>query len=139
VADYSAIRSGLAAALETLDSFLVVHSTVPNRVVPPAAIVVPARPVAEYHQSFDGTGGNLTLFRFDIVTAVQSMTEEWAQTDVDTLVSGSGSVISALEADPTLGGACLTLQVTQATDYGMVEFADSSFIGCRFSVEVYAR
>ena len=139
MADYNAIRSGLATALDTLDAFLVVHSTVPNRVVPPAAIVVPGRPVVEYHQSMDGTAGMLQLFRFEIVTALQSMTEDYAQTDLDELVSGSGSVQAALETDPTLGGACITLQVTQASDYGMVEFADSSFIGCRFSVEVYAR
>ena len=63
----------------SVPTFLTVHATVPNRIVAPAAVVVPGRPVATYHDSMIGSGGSLTVFNFEIVCAVQSMTEEFAQ------------------------------------------------------------
>jgi hypothetical protein len=139
MADYTAIRDGLATRLDTVSTFLTVHATVPNRIVAPAAVVVPGRPVATYHDSMVGSGGSLTVFNFEIVCAVQSMTEEFAQDALDDLISGTSSVPAAIEADPTLGGAATTCQVRQAVDYGVVTFADTEFIGARFLVEVYAR
>jgi len=139
MADYTAIRDGLATRLETVSTFLTVHATVPNRIVAPSAVVVPGRPVATYHDSMVGTSGSLTVFNFELVCAVQSMTEEFAQDALDDLISGADSVPAAIEADPTLGGAATTCQVRQAVDYGVVAFADTEFIGARFLVEVIAR
>jgi hypothetical protein len=139
MADYTAIRDGLATRLDTVPTFLTVHATVPNRIVAPAAVVVPGRPVATYHDSMIGSAGSLTVFNFEIVCAVQSMSEEFAQDALDDLISGTSSVPAAIEADPTLGGAATTCQVRQAVDYGVVAFADTEFIGARFLVEVYAR
>ena len=139
MADYTAIRDGLATRLGTVSTFLTVHATVPNRIVAPAAVVVPGRPVATYHDSMIGSGGSLTVFNFDIVCAVQSMAAEFSQDTLDDLISGSGSVPAAIEADPTLGGAATTCQVRQAVDYGVIAFADTEFIGARFSVEAFAR
>jgi hypothetical protein len=139
MADYTAIRDGLAAQLETVPTFLTVHATVPNRIVAPAAVVVPGRPVATYHDSMIGSGGSLTVFNFELVCAVQSMTEEFSQAALDELISGANSVPAAVEADPTLGGAATTCQVRQAVDYGVVAYGDSEFIGARFLVEAYSR
>jgi hypothetical protein len=139
MADYTAIRDGLATRLDTVPTFLTVHATVPNRIVAPAAVVVPGRPVATYHDSMIGSGGSLTLFNFELVCAVQSITEAFSQAALDDLISGTNSVPAAIEADPTLGGAATTCQVRQAVDYGVVAFADTEFIGARFLVEVYAR
>ena len=139
MADYAAIRDGLAARLETISTFVVVHSTVPGRVVAPAAVVVPGRPIAVYHDSMVGSGGSLTVYNFEVVCCVQSIAEEFAQDTLDGLISGTGSVQAAIEADPTLGGAATTCQVRQAVDYGTVAFADTEFIGARFEVQVYAR
>ena len=139
MADYTAIRDGLATRLDTVPTFLTVHATVPNRIVAPAAVVVPGRPVATYHDSMIGSGGSLTVFNFELVCAVQSMSEAFSQAALDDLISGTSSVPAAIEADPTLGGAATTCQVRQAVDYGVVAFADTEFIGARFLVEVYAR
>lgn len=139
MADYAAIREGLKTRLETIDTFLVVHATVPGRVVAPAAVVVPGRPLAVYHDSMVGSSGSLTVFQFEIVCCVQSMAEEFAQDTLDLLISGTSSVQAAIEADPTLGGSATTCQVRQAVDYGTVEFADSVYYGARFICEVYAR
>lgn len=141
MADYGAIRSGLAARLEavTATPFLTVHATVPSAVTVPAAVVVPSRPIATYHDSMTGNAGSLTTFRFEIVVMLQQMTEQFAQDALDALVSGAGSVPAAIEDDVTLGGAALTAQVTQATDYGVLQWADTEYIGARFLVEVHAR
>jgi hypothetical protein len=139
VADYGAIRQGLADALDTIPTFLTVYASTPSRITPPSAIVLPGRPVADYHASMDGTAGALTRFPFDVLAAVQQMAESYNQEKLDALISGTGSVPAALEADPTLGGVCLTLQVSTATDYGLLTFADSTFVGVRYSVEVFAR
>ena len=139
MADYTAIRDGLATRLETIDAFLTVHATVPGRIVAPAAVVVPGRPVAVYHDSMIGSGGSLTVFNFELVCAVQSMSEAFSQAALDELISGANSVPAAVEADPTLGGAATTTQVRQAVDYGVIAYADTEFVGARFLVEVYAR
>lgn len=141
MADYAAIRAGIATRLEavTATPFLTVHDTVPGSVTVPAAVVMPARPIATYHESMTGAAGSLTMFRFDVLVLLQNMAEEYSQNALDALISGTGSVPDAIEADPTLNGAALTSQVTQATDYGVVEWADSAYIGARFAVEVHAR
>jgi hypothetical protein len=87
----------------------------------------------------DGTAGALTRFRFEVIAAVQQYAEAYNQEKLDGLISGPGSIQAVLEADPTLGGACLTLQVSSASDMGMVQFSDSSFIGLRLQVEVFSR
>tara|TARA_R110000824_G_scaffold189899_2_gene371320 strand:+ start:949 stop:1368 length:420 start_codon:yes stop_codon:yes gene_type:complete len=139
MADYTAIRTGLAARLETIDIFLTVHATVPGRIAAPAAVVVPGRPVAQYHQSMSGAAGSLTLFRFQVTCAVQSMTEQYSQDRLDDLISGAKAVSTAIEADPTLGGAAITSEVTQTVDYGVISFADTEYVGASMLVEVYAR
>ncbi len=136
---YAAIRDGLAVRLRTLAVFTVVYDTVPGRVVAPCAVVVPGRPIAGYHETMAGSGGQLIRFNFDVVAILQAMAEEWNQDALDALISGPASVPAAIEADTTLAGSALTSQVTQATDYGYVEWADSSYIGARWTVVVHAR
>ena len=139
MADYGAIRQGLADALATIPTFLTVYASTPSRITPPSAIVLPGRPVADYHRSMEGTAGALTRYNFEIIAATQQMAAVYNQEKLDALVSGTGSIPAVLEADPTLGGECLTLQVSAATDYGLLTFADSTFVGVRFSVEVFSR
>jgi hypothetical protein len=136
---YSAIRDGLAVRLRTLDLFTVVYDTVPGRVVAPCAVVVPGRPIAGYHESMNGQGGQLIRFSFDILAIVQAMAEEYNQDALDALISGAASVPVALEADPTLGGVSAAVVCTSATDYGMIRFSDTEYVGARFNTEVYAR
>tara|TARA_R110000822_G_scaffold295721_2_gene417956 strand:+ start:4488 stop:4907 length:420 start_codon:yes stop_codon:yes gene_type:complete len=136
---YSAIRDGLAVRLRTLDTFLVVHSTVPGATVAPCAVIVPGSPIAGYHESMQGSGGQLIQFNFDVLALVQAMAEEYNQDTLDALISGADSVPSAIEADQTLGGVSAAVVCTAAVDYGSIRFADSEYVGARFKIEVYAR
>ena len=63
----------------------------------------------------------------------------FAQDRLDDLISGTKAVTTAIDADPTLGGAAITAQVTQTVDYGVISFADTEYVGARMLVEVYAR
>jgi len=135
MADYSAIRSGLKTRLATSSTFIQVAATVPDTVSVPAAIVQPGSPVAEYHQAFNN---GLELFVFNILVLAQRFDEEANQTLLDGFLSGSGSIRALIEGDVTLGGTCSTCQVVSANTYGLVDINDTPFLGCEYSVEVYA-
>jgi hypothetical protein len=51
--------------------------------------------------------------------------------------TGSRSIKTALQADPTLGGICTTLRLTQATGYGKYEIAGATYYGSRLVVHVW--
>jgi len=135
MADYAAIRSGLKTRLATSSTFIQVAATVPDTVSVPAAIVQPGSPVAEYHQAF---GNGLERFTFKILVLAQRFDEEANQTLLDGFLSGSGSIQTIIEGDVTLNGACSTCQVVSADTYGLVDINDTPFLGCEYSVEVYA-
>ena len=44
MADYAAIKDGIKTRLETLSGLIAVFDTVPDRAVPPVAVVVPGAP-----------------------------------------------------------------------------------------------
>ena len=53
--------------------------------------------------------------------------------------TGATSVKAAIESDPTLGGAAMSVRVVSATDYGEYEVTQgTSFLGVTFNVEVIA-
>ena len=51
MADYAAIKDGIKTRLETLSGLIAVFDTVPDRAVPPVAVVVPGAPPVEYNVS----------------------------------------------------------------------------------------
>ena len=138
MADYAAIRDGLKTRLETISALTVVYDTVPDRVVVPCAIVAPGSPIAQYHQSGNDSGA-LTQFNFDIIVLVQHWEPNAAQDRIDAVISGAGSVETAIEGSKVLGGAASTCQVVRCLDYGRILVADTEYSGARFTVEVYAR
>jgi hypothetical protein len=55
------------------------------------------------------------------------------------MISGAGSVQTAIEGDKTLDGNAATVQVIRCLDYGRIQVADTEYSGARFTVEVLAR
>jgi len=139
MADYAAIRDGLKTRLETITAVKVAYDTVPDRVVVPSIVVSPGSPVATYSQSFEGTAGALTLFRFELVALAGRFEPGAGQDVLDGFISGSGSVPTAIAGDRTLGGTVDYTEVSTALDYGNIAVADTAYYGCRFTVEAYAR
>jgi len=135
VADYAAIRAALGTALSASSTFIQVASTVPDTVSPPAALVTPGSPVAEYHGAF---GNGMERFVFTVTCVAQRFDDTAQQTLLDGLISGAAGVRALIEADKTLGGESQTLQVTNCTSYGVVSISDVEYLGTDFTVEVFA-
>lgn len=136
MASFSALRSGIATRLATI-SGLNVHGTVPGQINAPAAIVLPDGAFLD----FDATmGRGSDNFRFTVRLFVAKTTDQLAQSKLDPYLAGSGSssVKAAIEGDGTLGGIASFTVVTGAQGYGEYEFAEISYLGCEFTVEVTA-
>lgn len=132
--NFAAIRTGLAARLETMD-LAAVYDTVPDRVVTPSAAVIPGDPFVEYHQSMTGAGA-MTVSHFDIVVFATRFDTHSGQDLLDELI---GDMVATIEADQTLGDVAEVVLVTEATNYGVVTVGDTAYLGCRFDVEVWTR
>ena len=135
MADYSAIRDGIKTRLATSATFIQIADTAPDTISPPCAIVLPGSPVVEYHQAF---GNGLERYVFTILVLMQRFDAAAQQDLVDGLMSGAGSIRALIEGDLTLDGSAETCQVLSATSYGAVEFNETTYLGCEWTLEVYA-
>lgn len=134
-----AIRLGLKTQLETV-SGLRAYDVWPTTINPPVAIV---RPISG---SFSESFGGFVLYQFEIMLLLQLGDMIVAQEQLDTYIAtdGATSIPSAVEADPTLGGAAHSASVTGWRDVGTMRVgADDQgngpeFMGVRFETEVMA-
>ena len=133
MAAIAAIRSGLKPRLATSSTFVQVAATMPDTVSPPCAVI--DLETATYHQAF---GNGLERFLFKILVLAQRFDEEANQTLLDGFLSGSGSILTLIEGDTTLGGTCSTCQVVSADTYGLGDINATPVLGCEYTVEVYA-
>lgn len=134
--DYAAVRDALARALEGDDRLVAVHATVPEKVTAPSAAIVPGEPVIEFHRTAHGVRGAVHRLVFDVIVFAARFDSAHGQDTLDGFLS---TLPDLIEADQTLGGTAEVAVVTDATNYGLVTIADSSFVGCRIGVEVYVR
>lgn len=139
MANYGGLRDGLKTRLETVSAFKVVYDTLPDTVIAPCAAVSPGSPVVEYHESMAGSAGGLQEFRFEIVALAGRFDSASSQNVLDALITGTGSVITAVEGDKTLGGAAIDTTVDSARDYGTVMVDGVPYWGVRFLVTILAR
>ncbi len=140
MADYAAIKDGIQTRLETLSGLIVVFDTVPDRLVPPAAVVIPGSPPVEYNISMGAStnASQLQRFNFEILVLAQRFYAETAQDKLDGYVSGSTSVYNAIAGDTTLGGTASDARVIRVADYGQIVVGEGEFMGMRLDLEVYA-
>lgn len=136
MASVSAIRDGLKTRLATI-SGLNAYDTVPGDIITPAAIVQPGNPLLLYDTTM-GRGGD--ELRFTVTLLVSTVVDDVAQDSLDAYLAGSGSssVKTAIEADGTLAGAAHYTVVTQVTSYGLLEWAEVTYLGAELLVEVVA-
>lgn len=136
--DYDNIRAELKVLLETVSSpqgFVTVYDYVPDFLTPPCAIIVPSNNAVTFHEAMGTVAAGLATCRFDIVVAAQRFESTSNQELLnDYLVT----VPTALEADQTLDGEATAVTVTNARNYGPLNFADAVFLGVQFDVSVIA-
>ena len=136
MADLTAIRDQLKVRLETVSAFVAVFETVPDRCPVPCGVVRLGSPAVVYHEAMGGQG--LTKFNFEVLALAQRWEPNAGQDVLDSFITGSDSVETAIRGDTTLGGEASTAQVTSCTAYGNVNVADSQYVGAIFNVEVFA-
>lgn len=114
------LRAGLATQLATI-SGLRVYAYVPDTPNLPSAVVRLVR------VSYDSTlSRGSDEFEFLITMVVGRADDRVAQTSVETYLAGTGSssVKTAIEADPTLGGVALNTRVQEARNIATEDRGD---------------
>lgn len=107
----TAVRAAMAHTLDVALGTEVQVATAPDQLTPPCLLI--GLPSVRYHQSF---ARGLDVMELPIF-AVLPRTHDQAAVDLaDAWISGTGatSILTLLEADQTLGGACQTLKVAEA-------------------------
>lgn len=133
MATLTQLRNGIKAALGTIDG-LSAYAIEPASPKYPAAWIFPQR--ANYHADYDGS----MTWTLAVSVAVAATEIGHAQSNLDPYLAPSGakSVVAALEADPSLGGAADSLRVVALTGYGARDLGGSTAIIATFEVEVFA-
>jgi hypothetical protein len=134
-ANIANLRAGLATQLQTI-SGLRVYEYIPGTPNFPCAVI-----------RLNRVGYDSTLSRgsdeidFVITMAVGRADDRIAQTSIETYLAGTGSlsVKTAIENDPTLGGAALNTRVQEARNIATEDRGDGlSFLTVDFAVTVIA-
>jgi hypothetical protein len=132
----TSIRDGLKTNLETI-SGLTAYEYVPDFIDPPIALVAPINSL-----NYDSTmARGADTYEIPVIVYISRVDAQLSQDTVDGYLASSGatSVKAAIESDPTLGGAAMSVRVVSATDYGEYEVTQgTSFLGVTFNVEVIA-
>lgn len=134
-----AIRLALRTQLETV-SGLRAYDVWPTTINPPVAIVRPLS--GTFHEDQDGS----VMYQFEIMLLLQlgNLTVAQEQLDAYIATDGDTSILAALEADPSLGGAADSTMVNGWRDVGTMrvgadeEGNGQEFMGVRFECEVLA-
>lgn len=131
----SDLRTGIAGALNSLLGIRV-YSDIPDTPVTPCAIAELKR------VSYDTTmARGADEYQFAVQVLSGRADDRTAQARIESYVAGSGtgSLKAALEADPTLDGACMTLRVLEAGGLQSYERSDGmSLLGVEFQIVIYA-
>lgn len=134
-ATVSDLRTGLADAMATLLGVRI-YENLPDAPVPPAAII--ELQGVTYDSTF---ARGADEYRFSVVFLSGRSDDRTAQARVEGWIAGhgTGSVKTAIEADPTLGGICGACRVTEATGLQSLDRPDgTSFLAAEFTITLYA-
>lgn len=136
----SSVRANLAARLATIalpaGGTLRASADMTGQISPPQAVILPARgPFISYDVTVEPAVADITL---EVVLLVSYADERASQLLEDGFLSPSGaqSVRAAVAADPRLAGACDYAVVTQASDYGLLDWGGTQYLAARLAVTV---
>lgn len=136
MADLSAIRAAIAAALQDVDGIGQASAYMLSSPTPPCAHVFPAE--VDYDEAMAGGHSDwvFTVQAFASLTSdvgAQKVLDEWIEP------TGATSVKAALEDDETLGGKAFTTAVESCSGYRVYTQDDGrAFLGAEWRVVVTA-
>jgi hypothetical protein len=127
------IREGMANNLQTIAGIRVYEEVPDNPALPCAVIQLDT---VEYDVAFQR---GATQYGFIVNTVVTRTTVRRAQRKLDEFIdAGARSVKTAIESDPTLGGAAFDVRVESVRDIAPVTIGDIQYMAVDFSVTVFA-
>lgn len=133
MASFRSLRTGLETALQTISGLRVYDFGVDSPATP-AAIVLPGSPVVRYNRTLNGADDWQLIIRVLLGAATDRTPTELL--DAYLADSGSSSILAAVAADKTLGGACHYAHVTGADRWGQYTYGQVPLLGVEFDVEV---
>jgi hypothetical protein len=135
MASLTSIREGLATAMGNIVG-LRCHASIQDQVAVPAAVVGPPE-LINWDMTFRRSSDRYTI---PVRVYASRASERAGQDLLDGFLAGDGasSIKAAIEADPTLGGACDSCRVTQARGYGVYQIGGVDYLGVEFVVDVIA-
>lgn len=131
--DIAAVRQGLATAAAALGGGLTATGYAPGVAVPPCFF-----PLGVEIDFDDAAARELDSVTVSCRLLVSHADDQAAQAALDAYLAGSGagSIKTALESDPTLGGACDWVRVARIDNYGLHLVGDTAYLGVAVTVEV---
>jgi hypothetical protein len=127
----STVRDKLKLALNI--SGLRVYDTIPDNIIPPAAVI--GQLTIDFDLVFQRGADSGTV---DVIVISGRMSERAAQDYLDSLITSTGatSVKTKLESDQTLGGSVTSVRVVRAEPVSMT-VSGVEMLAYRFQVEVW--
>ena len=136
MATLSQLHTGFAAAMATIDSIGArTYTEAEAQVETPGVVVRSAEPAVIYNTSTGSHDYQLAPLLL-VTTSAGALALDVLQPYLD--VTGADSVYAAVQADPTLGGACDSAVVVQVARAGIVAWGGVEYLGAEFLVNVLA-
>ena len=135
MATLTGIRQGIGTALESITS-LTVKDYVPDSKEPPTAVVGVVENIV-YDSTMARGSDTYTIPIFLYVSRVDAQDSQ-ETLDAYLAPTGSSSIKQAVESDTSLGGACDSVRVVEADNYGVYNINNINYLGVEFEVEIIA-
>lgn len=130
----SDVRGGINTRLATITG-LRTYDKWPDSLHVPAAIV--RRVGATAHTTFASNG--LHRFAITVLVTMTDLSRAQALLDAYTDLSGSSSIIAALEGDATLGGNAEYVEIGDWGEDGKLLYNDVPYLAAELPIEVHVR
>ncbi len=130
--DLDLVCERLAAAAESVQGIASVTPYVPD------SVTVPCFYAGEITQDFDQTYGGMVVVEIICRVLTTGAADAGGQSELRTFMKRSGptSIKAALEADPTLGGACDDLHVRRVQGHRLYRVGEANYPGAEWVVRV---
>lgn len=131
---FTQIRQALATTLNTIPGLRATANR-NAQISPPAAVIMPVTGAfVTYGETMDGEASYLLR----AILLVSEGDSASGQDNIDPYIATSGpsSILATLQANPSLGGVVSWAVLTQATGYGLINFAGIDYLGCHMIVSV---
>ena len=123
------VRSAITSALQTIPRFRV-YDTFPGQISPPAAVL--ALGPGRYEEDFDGA----IVVQYTAVVLLSRADDSKAQHALDKyLSSGYGTIVDAINEDPTLAGTVDSCRLTGWNEPATFTVAGIDYIGAEINIE----